>query len=40
MLNMKMIISHYLTNPPTDNYELYNAWQQTKMNLEKKIQTY
>ena len=26
----------YLTNSPTDYYELYNAWQQAKMNLEKK----
>ena len=31
----EMIIGHYLTNSPTDHYELYNAWQQAKMNLEK-----
>ena len=31
----ELIIGHYLTNSPTDHYELYNAWQQAKMNLEK-----
>ena len=31
----EMIIGHYLTKSPTDHHELYNAWQQAKMNLEK-----